>query len=114
MDSVTAILMMKALDGLSARTKVTAENIANAGTPGYRPMRVSFEQALADAASIGTGALRGVEPELHRAAAGTPDAELRVDLELANASATSGRYTALVELLDRQMRIDALAIKGSY
>jgi flagellar basal-body rod protein FlgB len=38
---------------------------------------------------------------------------LRLDLELATASATSQRYTALVEVLNRELQLRAIAIKGS-
>ncbi|MDG2112279.1 MAG: flagellar basal body protein [Actinomycetota bacterium] len=40
-----------ALDGLSQRAKVRANNIANAETPGYRAGRVDFEAALRAAGS---------------------------------------------------------------
>ena len=35
-----------ALDGLSLRAKVRADNIANSETPGYRAKHVDFESAL--------------------------------------------------------------------
>lgn len=112
MNSFSAELIVKALDGLSARAIVTAENIANAGTPGYRPARLSFERALADAAAGGAGAVRAVQPRIERPAGNTPEAKLRLDLELATASSTALRYAALIDLLNRQMQIDALAVTG--
>ena len=109
MAEITSALIVKALDGLSARQVATAENIANAGSPGFRPLRVSFEQALAAAAGRGEGAVRAVQPRTE----GSPLAEpVRVDLELATATATAGRYSALTELLNRQLQIEALAITG--
>jgi flagellar basal-body rod protein FlgB len=68
MDSSTAVLMIKALDCLQARQVATAENIANANTPGYRPLRVSFEQALSDAAQQGDAAVAAVTPTVTRSA----------------------------------------------
>jgi flagellar basal-body rod protein FlgB len=44
-----------ALDGLSLRAKVRADNIANAETPGYRARRVDFESALRAAGGDITG-----------------------------------------------------------
>ena len=41
MDPITAAVLMKTLDGLAMRAEANAQNIANAGTPGYRPIRVS-------------------------------------------------------------------------
>jgi flagellar basal-body rod protein FlgB len=113
MDNSNAVLLLKALDGLSARSAITAENIANASTPGYRPLRLTFEKALAAAAAQGDDAVSKLEPAIERAQPGVPDAELRVDLELATASQTALRYAALVEMLSRQSQIDSLAITGT-
>ena len=46
-DSVTFNALSSALDGLSARQRAIANNIANVNTPGYQAQRVSFEEALA-------------------------------------------------------------------
>ncbi len=108
MDALSASLMIKALDGLTARSVATAENIANAGTPGYRPVRVSFETALAAAALRGPDAVRNVQPTLSREDASGQG--LRLDLEMSAASGTAGRYAALIEVLGRQLRIEALAV----
>lgn len=112
MDGVSALLALKALDGLTARSVVTAENIANAGTPGYRPAHVTFETALAEAAARGRDAIAGVEPRTERQAGVGTEGALRLDLELATASSTSMRYAALIEVLNRQMQINALAVTG--
>lgn len=111
MNGDTAVLMIKALDCLSARSVVTAENIANAATPGYRPLRVNFEQALQIAAQQNTDAVRHLEPTVVRAGPKEPD--LRVDLELASANTTLLRYSALIEVLSRQCQIESLAVTGN-
>jgi len=103
-------MLLKALDGLSLRSAATAQNIANAGTPDYRPVRVSFEQALAGAAVRGGEAVAAVRPTLQQGPAGEP---LRLDLELASESGTAARYTALIELLSRQIQMQALSITGN-
>jgi flagellar basal-body rod protein FlgB len=113
MNPSTAILIIKALDGLSARMDATAENIANAGTPNYRPLRVSFENALKEAASRGDDAVRQLTFTAEPAAPGSPDGELRLDLELATASATAMRYDALIDIMNRQMQTESLGVKGS-
>jgi flagellar basal-body rod protein FlgB len=66
-DSVTFVAMNSALDGLSMRQRVIADNIANIQTPGFRAGRVSFETSLAEAVADGSGAVtasvaRSVEP----------------------------------------------------
>ena len=40
----------KAMSGLSARQRATAENIANVDTPGYKRLEVTFERELSRAA----------------------------------------------------------------
>lgn len=109
MDYVSALLTMKALDGLSARSVVTAQNIANAGTPNYQPLRLTFEDALRDAAQGGEAAIRAVQPRIESLPV-TAQSDLRLDMELATASTTSMRYAALVDVLSRQLQIAELSV----
>ena len=112
MDPTSAIMITKALDGLWARSLATAQNVANANSPGYRPVRVSFEEAMQSAARQGPEALRNVRATVGQAPAGTAGAEMRLDLELATASATGLRYAALLDLLGRQLQISHTVIRG--
>ena len=66
-DSVTSVALNSALDGLSLRQRVTANNIANVNTPGYHAQRVSFEAALERSVANGDGQVtssteRSLEP----------------------------------------------------
>lgn len=54
-DSVTSVALQSALDGLSARQRAIAENIANVNTPNYHAKRVQFEEALAQSVKAGSG-----------------------------------------------------------
>jgi flagellar basal-body rod protein FlgB len=110
MDGTTTQLLIKALDGLNARAAVTAENIANANTPNYLPLRLTFEQALAEASTQGLEAIRAVKPEIDRAIANSSNGKLRLDLELQTANATSLRYAALIDLLSSELQIEALPL----
>jgi flagellar basal-body rod protein FlgB len=112
MDARLGTIIIKALDGLSARSVATAQNIANANTPGYRPLRVSFEKALASAAVQGDAAVQAVTPDVQAAPAGSRDGELRLDLELATARITAQRYDGLVDILDRRLQLQSFAITG--
>lgn len=47
--TLTDRLLERALDGVSARQRVTAHNIANVNTPGYKRQRLSFEESLREA-----------------------------------------------------------------
>jgi flagellar basal-body rod protein FlgB len=112
MDPITSILIAKALDGLHARQKVTAENIANAGTPGYRPLAVSFEANLKAAAGKDAAAIAAVEPRTYLASDAPIPGEQRLDLEIATAAQTSMRYGALIDLLGRQMALHRAVVSG--
>lgn len=48
-DDLTTGVLTASLRGLNARNTALANNIANAETPGYKRIDVSFESALADA-----------------------------------------------------------------
>jgi flagellar basal-body rod protein FlgB len=111
-DAVTAVLINKVLDGLAARTEATAQNIANANSPGYRPVKVTFEDALRTASRVGPEAVRHVAPSVEYASASKMSTETRLDLELATASETAMRYAALIDLLSRQMQISRTVIRG--
>ena len=60
-DPVSAVLS-SALDGLSTRQRVIADNIANVDTPGFRASAVDFESSLASAIATGGMPLEGVAP----------------------------------------------------
>lgn len=105
MDAVSAALIGRALEGLHQRYLATAQNIANANTPDYRPIRVSFEESLRDAATRGLDAIRSVESRVHVDEPLEGAEPMRLDLELATASQTAMRYRALVDILGKQMAL---------
>jgi len=110
MTPLLSAILVKALDGLSLRAQATAQNIANVNSPNYRPLRVSFESELASAASRGEAAVEEVPVALNRAAAGSQG--VRMDLELADQSATALRYGALVDVLGRELSLQRAIIQG--
>jgi len=60
LESVTAVALSSALDGLSLRQRAIADNIANINTPGYHAKRVLFEDELREAVTRGTGAAEAI------------------------------------------------------
>lgn len=112
MNELTALLLAKALDGLSMRTSAIAQNIANSGSPSYTSLGVSFESELRAAAKSGADAVRQVEPRYVAAAHQGENDQVRLDLEMAGASQTAMRYAALVDILSRQMGLARLAVGG--
>lgn len=113
MDHMNSALALKALDGLTARANITAENIANANTPAYRPLRVTFERALEQAAERGIDAVNALQPKVERETGSQAVSGVRLDLQLATASSTALRYAALIEILHRQSQLMSLAHSGN-
>jgi flagellar basal-body rod protein FlgB len=113
-EKVTVDLLKLALDASSLRQQALANNIANAGTPGYVPVRVNFEtqldalrRSLAGGEKLEAGQLRGVAPVLERAPAGSTVA---LDMEAAAMAENSTRYNALLKALNKHLSIMSTAI----
>lgn len=60
-ESVTMRALVSALDGLTARQRATADNVANVNTPNFRARTVSFEETLANSVRHGEGAVSAAE-----------------------------------------------------
>lgn len=112
MSSVSQLLAVKALDGLHLRAITIAENVANSGSTSFQPKAVDFEAELRRVAGEGVDAIARFQPEIATEGAAMPGDELRLDLEMASASSTALRYAALTDILNRQMQISRLAVKG--
>lgn len=110
--SVTFVAMNSALDGLSTRQRVIADNIANLQTPGFRAGRVSFEESLAQAVREGHGATtptvaRSLEP-------GRPDGNnVNLDTETLSAIDTNLRYQLAVRAVDGTFEKLRIAMRTS-
>ncbi|MEX2196706.1 MAG: flagellar basal body rod protein FlgB [Thermoleophilaceae bacterium] len=57
----TQIALERAMSGATLRHSVLASNLANANTPGYRPMDVDFHSALQEALQFGSRAIEAAE-----------------------------------------------------
>lgn len=112
MDAISAALIGKALDGLSMRQNFLAQNIANANSTSYSQVGVTFEVELQQAAKKGLDAVEGVKPNVVFLPATGEDANVRLDMQLAESSKTALRYSALIEVMARQMGISRSAITG--
>lgn len=71
----TQIALERAMSGATLRHSALASNLANANTPGYRPMDVNFHGALQSALRLGSRAVESVEIAPVRSS----DATLRAD-----------------------------------
>ncbi|HWH82082.1 MAG TPA: flagellar basal body protein [Burkholderiaceae bacterium] len=115
-EAVTSTLMKLALDGASLRHQAIAANIANAGSPGYAPVRVDFEQRLRQAReriesgeapnSVAADASATIENE-PRGAAVSPGS---IDLQTAQLAQNVVHYQALARGWSKRMAILSTAI----
>jgi flagellar basal-body rod protein FlgB len=95
-----------ALDATTMRHRAIAQNIANANTPGYRPVDVSFEtqvRALQSAGGDGTPALR---PQLRLAGAD----QVSLDTQMTQLAENTLHHEALLKALNKQFAIISAAI----
>jgi flagellar basal-body rod protein FlgB len=111
-DSVTFKALSSALDGLAARQRAVANNIANVNTPGYRAQRVSFEDALAKSVALGNGSVvaatnRSEEPTR------LDGSNVNLDTETLSNIDTVLRYQFASQAIDGQFSSIRTAIKWS-
>lgn len=112
MTSTSTALIAKALDGLSARQMATAQNIANANSETYRPIRVTFEESLRAAARMGPSAIAEVVPRTELASVNF-GGDMRLDLEIATAAQTAMRYGALINILEGRAGMMRAVLAGA-
>lgn len=113
-EAVTSAVMKLAMDGAALRHQALAANIANAQTPGYAPLKVSFEGELGRARerlAAGENAaavLADAAPEMTEgdATAGMPP----VDMQVAELAQNVVQYQALLKGWSKRMAILSIAI----
>jgi len=121
-------VLVRALDALALRQQVTASNIANADTPGFRSTQVRFESILQRALALRSGELSLVRTDPRHLLPGGLDpaqvepqlVELRstrmrndgnnvdIDYEMGLLAETTLRYNAVSEALARRLAIQRL------
>lgn len=132
-DDLTTDVLAAAMRGLDARNTALANNIANAETPGYKRVDVSFEAALADAVESDRSRMRhdSALPDLSGASSADEVADfapsvnsldtttMRVDGsnvdpddEMAQLSANQLAHQTVVSLLDKRFAQFRTAILG--
>ncbi len=120
LEAVTSAALALALDAASMRQQVHATNIANAATPGYGPLRVSFEAQLdevrAELSARGrltdASILAEVEPTLEEAPreAGGLLPQVQLDVEVAAMSQNAAQYQLLLKALSKHYAVLAAAV----
>jgi flagellar basal-body rod protein FlgB len=110
--SISFDAMHSALDALSLRQRVIADNVANVQTPGYQAKRVHFEDALARAVSSGSGRAAGSITE--SAEPGRQDGNnVNLDTEVVSNIDTNLRYQLATRAMDGKFSILRAAMRTS-
>jgi flagellar basal-body rod protein FlgB len=117
-DAVTLNLVKLALDAAVLNQKVIANNIANAGTPGYVPYGVNFahqldalRETLQRGGDLNQNLLLGVQPVVERLnGPGVADQQVQMDMEVAKLAENTVMYQVLLRALGKQMSILGSAI----
>lgn len=111
MDNDVTALVRLALDAASLRHQAIANNIANANSPGYVPLKVNFEEQLAFA----RGGWRGVPASTAatvrpfiEADAGTT--RVMLDMEMVKLAQNTVHYQSLLKALDKRGAILGAAV----
>ncbi|NVE01297.1 flagellar basal body protein [Massilia sp. BJB1822] len=114
-ESGTVDLLKLALDASAMRQQATARNIANAGTPGYQRLGVSFESRLGE---LREALQQGRRPAMTAAARpqfetlGLPGDMVALDQEMAALSENTLHHQALLKALSRHMSVLGIAVEG--
>jgi len=108
-DSVVSLVGL-ALDAAALRHQAIANNIANAGSAGYTPLKVNFEEQLAFARGglHPSGAPMHVQPFLELDAMGQTTVVL--DMEMVKLAQNTVHYQSLLKALDKRVSILSAAI----
>lgn len=109
-ESVTQAALSSALDGLSLRQNVIANNIANINTPGYQAQRVSFEDALAQSVAQGSGVVTP-QVQLSLEPTETNGNNVNLDEETLDDIETGLRYQFATQAMNEQFQSLTSALK---
>ena len=111
-DDVASSALRIAVNGLAARQKAIANNIANIETPGYHAQKVKFEEALSHAVESGQPAR--VAPSVNRSLEPTRlnGSNVNLDEETLSHVDTSMRYQLTLRALDSKYGLISTVLKG--
>jgi flagellar basal-body rod protein FlgB len=102
-------LLANALDAYSLRQKITASNIANADTPGYKRHEVRFEEALFEAQeSNGMAGMKDTNPSIVQT-----DQNVVLEDELIEQADTQFRFQMVTRALRHHFSMVSKGITGN-
>jgi flagellar basal-body rod protein FlgB len=93
------------LDGLAARQRIIAQNLANSETPGYTAQTVSFEDSLASAIAGGDPTQAAITTGVTSDPANINGNNVSVDSETLAMIDTGLRYQLATESMNNKFRV---------
>ncbi len=105
MFDLTMRAIQASLDGLAARQRLTAENIANSEVPGYLATRVDFESSLRSAVESGNISDFSMATSTSGAPAGINGNNVNVDEEALMNIDTGLRFQMMTEAMNAKFHI---------
>ena len=113
-DDVASQALQVALTGLNLRQQVTANNIANIGTPNYRASKVEFESALQSALTSGASPT-DVSPSVAQSLEPTQlnGNNVNLDEETLSSVDTGLRYQLALRAMDSKFGLISDVVKGN-
>jgi len=103
----TSARVERYMDLLAERQKLTASNIANADTPGYKTKDIDFAAEL----SVASGETRPHADEVQGLAVKTDGNNVNIDREARSLAETSLRFSIASQYLQGQLRLTREAIQ---
>lgn len=113
MDGIVDVLQY-AVDGVAQQQQATANNLANAETPGYTAQDVDFATSLQQALDSPSGGSASVVVSSDPAAPATDGNNVDTATQLVNAQTETLQYQTMVEMLNAQFRLISGAAGGSF
>lgn len=114
-ESLTTAALGAALDAAQRRHAVVAANIANAGSEGYVPLRLSFEAQMEEARAslrergwLDRGVLEALR-NLPQPAAEEGAGPVQIDVEMTELASNALQFQALVQGMSRHLGMLAMA-----
>jgi flagellar basal-body rod protein FlgB len=102
---LTMQAIQASLDGLAARQRITAENLANSETPGYTAQTVSFEDSLTAAIGNGDPSRTQITTGVTSDPANINGNNVSVDTETLNLVDIGLRYQLASESINNKFRV---------
>ncbi len=103
-----------ALSGLTESQQSTADNLANADTPGYTASEVHFQASLQQALQSQAGGTATTTQSPDPTPPSTNGNNVNVGSQLVNAEQETMQYQAMVDMFNAQYRLIQGASGGSF